>query len=314
MIRTYLLQDLEPVVRLWNQALPADKVTPQRLRRHLLEDENFDPQLFLLEEEGADLRGFAVGLVRRVPYHDRGLEEGTGWVYAFGVGPDCRRAGVGTALLAELERRLALRGARRLVLGLYSPGYLMPGLDVRQYPQAAALLAGRGYRLGDGHLSMYRTLFDYTIPEEVAQKQAQALAQGYRFVRCTPDRGGALLDFVGRWFSAGWLHHTRQLLARDDPGLWIWLCLDPQGEVAGFAQRGMGGLDHRFGPFGVRPDCRGQSLGSILLAQMLYDLSCQGMYLTYFMTTDQPGARMYARHGFAVYRRFADCVRPAPGE
>lgn len=308
MIRPFTPKDLSEVVDLWNHTHSADKVTGERLQNHLLKDENFDEQLFLLEEEAGTLRGFAIGLVRRKPYYDRGLEQGTGWVFAFGVSPEHQRKGIGTALLDELESRLRQRGAKKLVFGMYSPGYLMPGLDVEHYPAGAAFLQKRGYCLGTEHMSMYRTLFDYEAPPELQQKKALALQQGYRFERCTPKRAKELREFIQTYFTAGWLHNTKLLLQETHPEDKIWLCIDPQGRIAGFAERGMGGIESRFGPFGIRPDCRSLSLGSILLSYVMYDMACRGIYLVYFMTTDERGAQMYARNGFTVFRRFRECV------
>lgn len=314
MIRPFTQEDLPEVVDLWNRTHCADKVTAERLQSHLLKDENFDEQLFLLDREAGVLRGFAVGLVRRKPYYDRGLEQGIGWVYAFGVLPEFQRKGVASDLLHQLESRLKAWGAEKLVFGMYSPGYLMPGLDVEQYPKAAALLQGRGYRLGEEHISMYRTLFCYEVPQELQNKKELALQQGYRFTRCTPDKAEELLSFIKNWFTAGWLHNTKQLLQEGAPEDKIWLCIDPQGQIAGFAERGMGGIESRFGPFGIRPDCRSLSLGSILLSFVLYDMACRGIYLAYFMTTDERGAQMYARNGFTAYRRFRECILDNLGE
>lgn len=312
MIRQFETADLTAVTALWNETLTADKLTADKLRTQLLCDDNFDPTLFLLHEAAGSLLGFAVGIVRRVPYYERGLQQGTGWLLAFGTAPGAQKAGVAGGLLAELENRLALRGVTQLVVGLYSPGYFMPGVDTAQYAAAERLLRRRGYQFGAQHSAMARTLFNYTVPEEVQKKRTHAEALGYRFMRCPGSLAGELIAFLKQWFTAGWVHNAEQLLQAGLLCRQTWLCIDPAGQVAGFAGRGMGGQACRFGPFGVRPDCRNLALGSILLCEMLYDMSCEGLYLAYFMTTDAPGARLYARHGFAAYRSFAECSARLP--
>jgi len=312
MIRQFETADLDAVVALWNETLVADKLTPDKLHAQLLCDDNFDPSLFLLHEAAGGLLGFAVGIVRRVPYYERGLQQGTGWLLAFGTAPGARRAGVASGLLAELEARLALRGVTQLVVGLYSPGYFMPGVDTAQYAAAESLLRRRGYQFSERHTAMARTLFSYTVPAAVQKKRTHAEALGYRFMRCPGSRAGELIAFLKQWFTAGWVHNAEQLLQQGLLCRQTWLCIDPAGQIAGFAGRGMGGQACRFGPFGVRPDCRNLSLGSILLCDMLYDMSCRGLYLAYFMTTDAPGARLYARHGFAPYRSFTTCTGHLP--
>jgi len=303
-------EEIERTVALWNRVLTSDKLTEARLRAQLLEDENYDPQLFLLAREGEKIIGFAAGIRRRVAYYERGLQPDTGWLLAFGVAPEAQRHGVGSALLAELGQRFAAAGVRRLVVGMYSPGYFMPGVDCAHYPAARPFLAAHGCRFGAQHTAMCRTLFDYAIPENVQKKRAAAEAAGYRFARYADGQAETLCSFVQANFTAGWLNNAKELIRRGAAAQQTWLCFAPDGSLAGYVQRGMGDHPSRFGPFGVRADLRDAGLGSVLLALMLEDMSERGLYLVYFMTTDAAGARIYARYGFAPYRSFLEAELP----
>ena len=206
-------EEIERTVALWNRVLTSDKLTEARLRAQLLEDENYDPQLFLLAREGEKIIGFAAGIRRRVPYYERGLQPDTGWLLAFGVAPEAQRHGVGSALLAELGQRFAAAGVRRLVVGMYSPGYFMPGVDCAHYPAARPFLAAHGCRFGAQHTAMCRTLFDYAIPESVQKKTGRR--RGRRLSLCAVCRrtGGDPVQFCAGKFHGG-LAEQRQ---RADP-------------------------------------------------------------------------------------------------
>ena len=64
------------------------------------------PELFLVAELEAKVVGTAMA----------GYDGHRGWVYYFGVAPDARRNGIGAALMAEVERRLAELGCPKINL------------------------------------------------------------------------------------------------------------------------------------------------------------------------------------------------------
>lgn len=103
-------------------------------RQRVLQAPAYAPDLDLVAEAaGGALAGFAVGW----------LAPGGGWaqVEPFGVVPGFQRRGVGRALLAELFRRMAARGARRAAVEPYAGD----GPAVRFY-QSAGFTVTRHYR------------------------------------------------------------------------------------------------------------------------------------------------------------------------
>ncbi len=304
MIIEYCKEYIEDILKIWCDTLTHDKVNRERLQKQLLDDPNFDENLFLIEQREGKIEGFIIGIIRKVPYYDRGLQSDTGWIIALG-GSD---TGVLQVLIEEMERRLRASGVRKIIFGMYSPGYLMPGLDIENYPAIYGLLKERGYTFGQEHTAMYRTLFDYSVPQKYRDKELSAQGLGYKFLPYSEDKQESLLEFVQKNFTAGWVHNTRALIAQNKAQEHVWLCQSSTDEIVGFAQRGMWGMPCRFGPFGIHPEHRNHSLGSVLLSKMLYDMSCKGLYIVYFMSTDEAGRRMYERHGFLPYRTFTDAI------
>lgn len=90
------------VLELWKraEAIPRPTDTLADLERIVLEH----PHTLLVGEEDGRLVGTVIA----------GWDGWRGGIYRLAVLPECRRRGVGQALVAEAERRLVARGARRL--------------------------------------------------------------------------------------------------------------------------------------------------------------------------------------------------------
>ena len=104
LIRPYQPADEAAVVALWDRCnLTRPWNDPRKdVRRKLA----VQPDLFLVGE----LDGAVVGTVMV------GYDGHRGWINYLGVDPDCRRRGVGRALMAEAERLLRLEGCPKINL------------------------------------------------------------------------------------------------------------------------------------------------------------------------------------------------------
>lgn len=99
-IREFTLEDYEPVWQLWQIC----QVPHPESRGEVAKKVQRDPDLFLV----ADNNGVIMGVVM-------GAWDGRrAWIHNYGVDPRCRRMGVGSALIKELERRLLQRGILRV--------------------------------------------------------------------------------------------------------------------------------------------------------------------------------------------------------
>ena len=101
-IRECVRDDCSAVLDLWHkaEAIPSATDTLEQLGR--LVDENSG--LFLVAEEGGRLIGTIIG----------GWDGWRGNIYRLAVAPELRRRGVADSLVAEVERRLRAKGARRV--------------------------------------------------------------------------------------------------------------------------------------------------------------------------------------------------------
>lgn len=99
------------MLALWQQAGDGVHVgasdTPQEIEKKLLRD----PELFLVAEQDGQIVGSVLG----------GFDGRRGLLYHLAVRADLRRQGIGEALMAEVEARLAGKGCRKVYL-LVTPG------------------------------------------------------------------------------------------------------------------------------------------------------------------------------------------------
>jgi GNAT superfamily N-acetyltransferase len=270
-------------------------------------DPNFREEFCLVAWEGSVMIGFALGICGE-GFHFSGerVPEGAGtraWILAMAVESAHRGKGVGTALLAGLERRFQEAGKRDIWVASYPTAYLVPGVDEAAYAQGIAFLQARGYRVASTAVAMDASLWPLRFPEGIAQVEAELAAQGIAFDTYCPR----------------WLFPFRQFLRLQVPWDWEWLALRNlariyegtfmpgqfrlaihEGNVVGYCQY----EGEHFGPFGVAQGFQGQRIGTVLLAHALRSMARQGMHNAWVLWTGGRAARLYARFGFRESRRF----------
>ena len=105
LIRSYLDEDESAVTRLWREVFPSAPTwnrPEDDIRRKL----TVQRELFVV----AELKGEIVGSAMA------GYDGHRGWVYYVAVSPARRRQGIGTALMNDVEQRLARIGCPKLNL------------------------------------------------------------------------------------------------------------------------------------------------------------------------------------------------------
>lgn len=94
-IRTAKVEDLPAMLALWRQLWE-----PQDYEANLKTKLERDPDLNLVAEKGGKIVGTAIG----------GFDLWWAWIYRVAVDKDCRRQGLGKALLLELGKRFKSKG------------------------------------------------------------------------------------------------------------------------------------------------------------------------------------------------------------
>jgi len=320
-VRGYQHSDEASLVALWNAALPYDPIDVQTFRRKVLLDPNLDPEWLLVAEFDGSLAGFCLCLAQGDTIANR-VPGGPGWITAFGVAPERRRQGAGSALLDRALELFRAAGRTEVSIAPYVPNYFVPGVDEAHYAQGLAFLRKRGFEVTSRPLSMDASivLFDYAPyrPREAALRE-----QGIEVRALQGHEVPLLLGFLEAHASPDWLREARELLTDTTRGLasleQVTVALRGTGgspvsgatpsragrachEVVGYCQfRG-----EHFGPFGVRENVRGQGIGTVLLARCLQTMRQHGLHNAWVLwTSDETAERVYAKFGFRETRRFA---------
>lgn len=179
------------------------------------------------------------------------------------VSPQCRRRGVATALLRQMERRLLGRGVRS-VWTRSNP--LGPGVDLVQYPEAVVLLVKLGF-------AKRNDIYDLTgylsrLDVDTCALERQLAQAGVEVKRIEPSEGDALRRFLVETFPH-WAGVADGVAAHGPQCVHVARAGD---EMIGFATSSGGG----FGPIGVHPDRRLAGVGKCLLLRCLRDVRERG--------------------------------------
>lgn len=289
------------VTALWNASLVADPIDDRIFVRKILCDENFNPRHALVAFGDGRIVGFALGIKRKFPYMERGLEPEKAWVSVLFTDKAERRQGIASELVHTLEERLSEGGTKKIVLASYSPNYFFPGVDRDAYVPALRFFEARGYEKTGEAFSMRRSLKGYTIPAPVLAHRRTLEQKGFSFEPFSLLRCQELLEFLKTSFGGGWKRGALQAILRDDAPRTITLAL-LDGKICGFCQRAFDENPERFGPFGVREDLRSTGIGAVLFHETMRNMAADGIGNAFFLSTDEPGARFYRRNGMSVYR------------
>ncbi len=302
-IRSLTSGDIAAAQTLWNQCLPQDALDMREFGKRILYDVNFDPELYLLAEEGGLLAGFCYLTLRRVPDEIAGLEPGKAYLVAMGVRPGCMRKGAGKALIEWAHTLLKNRGVTTVAVCCYANNYFCPGVDAAAYPEGVPFLESMGYEARGECVSMALNLHGFVYPRKYLEKKAALCAQGYRFAPFTPADTLALYAFMRAEF-AHWLPNVRQALAEGRGEDALLLAHAPNGEVIGFVLRAMDGCPERFGPFGVSNAMQGGGIGTVLFHEMMQSMVEKHIFYTHFLWTGGRNIDIYSTWGMHVYRTY----------
>lgn len=104
-IRQYCESDEEAVIALWQRVF-ADNPPHSQPAANIRQKLAVQPELFLVAEVDGRVAGTTLA----------GYDGHRGWLYAVAVDPDCRRRGIGRALVRHAEKLLAELGCPKVNL------------------------------------------------------------------------------------------------------------------------------------------------------------------------------------------------------
>lgn len=196
-----------------------------------------------------------------------------GHVDLVAVAPTDRRRGVGGALLAEAESRLAALGASEVLLAGNPPHYAWPGIDVR-YTPAVCAAQRLGYRQDRTAWNMTAELTEGSAALRSTEATEQRLAgRGVTVRRAGSDDLPALAAFARSTFGGAWDGELAGSVGRPDAGVHL---AERDGEILGFAAYGSA-RPSWFGPMGTAPAAEGSGIGGVLLRRCLRDQAAAGI-------------------------------------
>lgn len=299
--QNFSIDQLDQIIRLWNQELVYDRISKTRFLDQILYDENFASELFKVALVGDEVVGFVYGIKRRVPYLTRGLEPTRGWILQIAIAENWKRTGIATELVQQVETAFAVQGVAEVTLCAFSPNYFAPGIDVR-YAAGLAFFRKLGY-VGKGDaVSMGAVLTNHEVAvEEIIAEKAE---QGIRLMPYQDAYYAKVLAFAEAEFGGGWHRNVLLAMQAHEASDTIFLAVDQNDQVIGFCMRKIDGNDMRFGPIGVSSEIRSKGLGGALLEVMLDDLIKRGIYYTFFLWTHGKTIDFYKKHGFDIYRTY----------
>jgi len=309
--RYYESGDEAAIVKLWNECLRHDPVTPLRFRNMVLLDGNFDPEGLRLAFEGKQLVGAVYSLRRLLPMIGTELEPDNGWITFFFVAPEMRRQGVGTRLMQDAFEFLAARGCKQVFFSSYAPNYFVPGVDEESYPEGYAFLTAQGFARLYSPVAMDYSLVRYAYPQEVKALKREREREGYEFGLAQDRDLIEVIKLAADVFNPDWGRAIREGLLRGLPMTAIHV-VRHEGKLVGFCMHGgYEGVRERFGPFGVDPSQQGKGLGKILLHDCLANMRGQGLHGAWFLWTGEATAagQLYMKLGFEITRRFHVCKK-----
>ncbi|GHJ15121.1 GNAT family N-acetyltransferase [Micromonospora sp. AKA38] len=196
-----------------------------------------------------------------------------GHVDLVAVSPTHRRQGIGAALLAGAEARLAALGASEVLLAGNPPHYAWPGIDVRYTPAVCAALR-LGYRQDRTAWNMTATLTEGSAALRPTEATERRLAErGVTVRRAVPTDLPALEAFARATFGGVWDGELAGSMGRPDAGTHL---AERDGEILGFAAYGSA-RPSWFGPMGTAPAAEGSGIGGVLLRRCLRDQAAAGI-------------------------------------
>jgi len=297
------------VAALWQRGL-GDRyaVTERVLMPRIWKRPSYEPGDGVVALEGDRVVAFGMNEIDRAPL---ALPPRAG-VQAIVVDPDCQRQGVGSALLAELERLLVAAGYRETMVGAGLHRFWSGVPD--DLSVAGAFFEKNGYTHSYEAIDMVAPLNVFRIEDECLARLETHEVQA---VPMTGDTLGVVYDFLTRE-AAGWRGSMLDLVMAGDMGnVLVFMCRGlPIGCVQTYTPesrcRGANVVWERrygedmggFGAVLIAKAWRGKGLGTCLCQMAAQHIKDRGGSCCYIDWTSRNHVRLYGKIGATVCKSF----------
>jgi len=256
--------DIESLLRLWNRSARFDNLTPELLEEKVFDDPDYQRELTLVVDDGKQLVGFMMGVVRQ------DQAEKPGFVKLLAIDPALQRRGLCSRLLQELEDRLQRLGCAVVRLFDSNPNYLVPGLDPR-YTEAVAFFEKRGYERFGETSNMEADLFSQEF--DTVAEESKLRTDGIELRRAIMGDHEVVMQLLQHLWPA-WIPEVQRAFLNYPVSLHL---ASFQDRVIAFAAYDTNNFNTGwFGPMGTDPAARGKGVGGVLLKRCLMDIKAQG--------------------------------------
>ena len=304
--RYYQSGDEKNIVKLWNEVMWKDPITPDRFRNLVLLDSNFDPEGLRVAYDGDKLVGVVYAVRRLLPMYGTDLEPDNGWIVFFFVDEVYRRKGIASRLMEDAIHFLKENGRKHVFFASYAPNYILPGIDEEAYPEGYRFLLDQGFDKLYSPIAMDRNLVDFKLSDEIKELVKQREEEGYTFSLAEDGDLYDLITFANEVFNPDWGRAIREGILQGMP-LERILVAKQGKKIVGFCiYGGYEGIPDRFGPFGVDPEQQGKKLGKILLNLCLQQMKAESLHGAWFLWTGEKTSAgyLYKKTGFEITRTF----------
>ena len=211
------------------------------------------------------------------------------------VESDSRREGIGSALITSFIKLAREHHVKQIVISGFTgnaPGYLQPGVNLETEKDALQLFHSHGFKDLDYAYSMERLLTDcIELP----------INKEWEICHPSSDDVGSLIDAISHSVPGEWTTIFKERFDLNPQQILIARNKDLIGAYSTWQ-------DSRFGPIGVRPECRGQGLGQLLLAHTLENMRQQGANQARFSWSDRENLKFYQSSGFNITKSFTRLI------
>jgi ribosomal protein S18 acetylase RimI-like enzyme len=286
-LRPYRAEDEPAVLALWTRALPQWPVSAEAFRSKATGAEQ------LVMVAGGALAGY-VSIARA---------QRRAQLTIILVDPACRRAGLGSELLAQARRNLG-SGVKSLSAGSGAGSYFWPGVP-KDAPDGWAFLHAHGFEPTGEMADLLADIARFRPPEWVSSRAGGRV----RFELAGKDDAAQVIALQDRHFADWTAFYEHQLtlpgtvlVARAD-GQIVGTCTVEGPAEYDFLWRALvRGAVGAFGCVGVDPAARQHGIGLAMVARACELLSARGAEVCYCAYTHLED--WYAQLGFAHWRGY----------